>query len=233
MDFSNRSNQPELMDTELSTYEEFYTCLRELERINCWTVAYTPTLRWIKKVLNKNKQASISVLDAGSGGGDMLRRIWQRFPAFRRYLNLTGIDMNPWSKRAAQDWSAKFPIQYETVDIFNFDQSRKVDVVISGLFAHHLSNEQLVMFVRWMEQHTTMGWFINDLHRHFVPYYFIKMATHLFSKNRFIKHDAAVSVSRAFKRKDWQQILRSAEIPIENVSIKWHVPFRYCVGRLK
>ena len=27
------------------------------------------------------------------------------------------------------------------------------------------------MFIRWMEAHARRGWFIGDLHRHWLPYY--------------------------------------------------------------
>lgn len=231
MDFSKRSSQPELMDTEVVSYEQFRHCLRELETINHWTLAYGPTLRWLRRMGRNNPVSEI--LDVGSGGGDMLRRIVQRNAGYAANTKLIGIDLNPWSKKAANKWSHALPIKFETGNIFDFKPARNADVIISSLFTHHLSDEQLVEFLRWMETHATRGWFINDLHRHWLPYYFIKAATSLLSRNPLIKHDAAVSVSRAFTRVDWQRLLLQASIPVEQVRIRWHLPFRYCVERRK
>ena len=233
MDFSRRSLQEELMDTEPVTYEQFEDCLRELETINQWAFAYPPTLRWLRKILRDTQKNNLSILDIGSGGADMLRHIWKRFGKPYKDMVLTGVDINPFSKKAADIFSKDLPIHNETSDIFTFDSARQADVIISSLFTHHLSDEQLVRFLQWMEQHSTIGWFINDLHRHTIPYYVIKIATRLFSRNHLIKHDGPVSVSRAFTRTDWQRLLQMAGIPIKQTRIRWCMPFRYCVERRK
>jgi hypothetical protein len=42
-------------------------------------------------------------------------------------------------------------------------------VIVSSHFAHHLSDADLVRFLRWMEGAARLGWFVNDLHRHWLP----------------------------------------------------------------
>lgn len=221
--FSDRSQQAELMDGPVP-YDEFADCLRELETINRWTFAYGPTMRWLKR------WGSTGILwDIGSGGGDMLRRIRAMLPRWQ----LTGIDINPWAKQAAEVATPSIAtIRYQVADIFAMDDAARADVIISALFTHHLSDATVIAFLRWMEQHAISGWFINDLHRHPVPYYFIRMATGVGSRNRLIRHDAAVSVARAFTRTDWQRLLAEAGIT-QGVRIRWHFPFRYSVGRVK
>lgn len=231
MDFSQRSFQPELMDTEHVDLAQFRQCLGELETINRWTFAYRPTLRWLESIARAHPVSVI--LDVGSGGGDMLRRILQVRKGPGSETSLIGVDLNPWSKQAAEEWSKDLPIVFVTGDMFQFEPGSTVDIIISSLFAHHLDDAQLVQFLRWMESRATKGWFINDLHRHWLPYYFIKAATGLLSRNRFIKHDAAVSVSRAFTRADWQRLLNAADIPTDQVRIRWHFPFRISVARAR
>jgi hypothetical protein len=72
-DFSHRSPQRELMDEENISFDEFHECLRELEKINTLTLAYRPTLGWIRKIMARVSEP-LCILDVGSGGGDMLRR---------------------------------------------------------------------------------------------------------------------------------------------------------------
>ena len=62
-------------------FKEFDDYLRDLERINVLTLAYRPTLLWLKRALaDFPAERPISVLDVGSGGGGMLRQLrkWAR-----------------------------------------------------------------------------------------------------------------------------------------------------------
>ena len=79
-DLSRRSFDPELMDTEQVSFEEFQHCLRDLRRINLCTLAYRPTLTWLGRVVERTGRKYLRILDVGFGYGDMLREIdrWAR-----------------------------------------------------------------------------------------------------------------------------------------------------------
>src|SRR5690554_4924957 len=127
MDFRCRSTDSELMDDGAASFEEFHDCLRELEIINQLTLAYRPTLAWLKPWLHSAD--TLAILDAGSGGGDMLRRVASI--AGEAPLDLIGVDFNPWAKKSAQLSAMQFPrresgaqIRYATADIFHFEPER-------------------------------------------------------------------------------------------------------------
>lgn len=229
-DFSQRSEEKELMDEEDISFEEFHDCLVGLERINHLTLAYRPTLQWLHPWL-ENKERLV-VLDVASGGGDMLRQIAKKWPnraATEMGWDLVGVDLNPWSKKSAETRPMSSAISYKTANVFEFEPDQPIDIVISSLFTHHLTDKQIVEFVRWMHRRAHKGWFINDLHRHPIPYYFIKGATALFSRNRLIRNDAAVSVARAFTVADWQRLIKEAGLD-GHVRVQWFFPFRICVS---
>lgn len=230
-DFSKRSSEIELMDSESVSFEEFNNCLQHLEWINIFTLAYLPTYFWLKKIVAKNHyKEKISIFDIGSGGGDMLRKIWKWTSCSKIKFTLTGIDINPWSKKSAEEMTPKAaPIKFETADIFTLSEKQKPDFIISSLFTHHLDNDSLIKFIRWMDNQAICGWFINDLHRHFIPYFFIKWVTHMLPLNRLIKNDAAVSVARSFSKEDWWHIIDQAGIARSRIKIKWFFPFRYSI----
>ena len=46
-----------------------------------------------------------------------------------------------------------------------------------------------------------------------------------------VRHDGALSVRRAFVRGDWERLLQAAGVPRHAVTVRWHLPFRLCVGR--
>lgn len=238
-DFSQRSDETELMDEKNISFDEFHDCLVGLERINHLTLAYRPTLQWLRPWLDRNE--SLCILDVASGGGDMLRKIASTLAtrvASTEHVQMIGVDLNPWSKKSAElltqslathDPIAASAITFTTADIFEFAPERPIDIIISSLFTHHLTHAQIVDSLRWMDSRARKGWFINDLHRHAIPYYFIKVATAVFSRNRLIRNDAAVSVARSFTLADWQRLINEAGLN-GRVRIQWFFPFRLCLS---
>jgi SAM-dependent methyltransferase len=233
-DFSRRSLEAERMDDASVTFEAFRNCLRDLEIVNHYTLAYRPTLHWLKRTLRTVISTDhISILDVGSGGGGMLRRIANWARKNDRQVELVGVDLNPWSKRSAEQLTpSDAPIRFETSDIFTFEPGA-IDFIISSSFTHHLADSEVARFLRWMDQHAVRGWFINDLHRHPLPSFVIRHATRLLGFDRMVRYDGPVSIARAFTASDWRRLLAAAGIPPERTRIDWFFPFRYCVAGWK
>jgi SAM-dependent methyltransferase len=236
MSFRERSTAHELMDTEAVGFEEFRACLVDLARVNRLTLAYRPTLAFFGEIEARGLPTGrpLEVVDVGSGYGDMLRQVdaW----AVRRgvAVSLTGVDLNPWSRRAAVEaTSERRPIQWVTADAFAYKPPEGVDVVISSLFTHHLPDPLVVRFLSWMQATARVGWFVNDLHRHAVPYYFFRRFARLARYHRFVQHDGPVSIARAFTRPDWLRLLRAAAVDSDTVEVRWQMPFRLTVQALK
>ncbi|UEM03936.1 methyltransferase domain-containing protein [Skermanella rosea] len=233
-DLSRRSTRPELMDTEEVSFEEFQHCLRDLRRINLCTLAYRPTLTWLDRVVKRTGRRRLRILDVGFGYGDMLREIHRWAGRRGVEVELSGVDLNPWSARAAG--LATPPdagIDYRVGDLFDLPGDHRADVVISALFTHHLEDESLVRFLRWMESRAGLGWFSNDLHRHAISHAFARAMVATLPVNRLVVHDAPLSVARAFTRADWDRVIAEAGFAPGEVSVEWFTPFRYGVGRIK
>ena len=234
IDLRERSMASELMDVEPVDRATFRGCLRDLERINRWTGAYRITLRWLQEVLEAHPSKRLSVLDVGSGYGDMLRRIFAFGTAQGLQLDLIGIDLNPHAAPVARAVTPEgAPIRYLCQDVFATPRDLRPDVVISALFTHHLDDRMLVRFLRWMEERARVGWLINDLHRHRLPYSIARLAPAVLRMNRLVRHDAAVSVARSFVLADWQRLLVQADLAGVPITIARRFPFRFAVGRIK
>ena len=233
MDLSRRSRQPEWMDTETVTEADFAACLTDLATVNTVTLARPPTVAFMRSVARGLPPGSrLSILDVGFGDGDMLRRL-HRWGARRGLrLSLAGIDLNPWSAPSARAATPPhMAIDYRTGDVFDEPPS-SCDVVISSMVTHHLTDAQIVAFLGWMERTAGRGWFINDLHRHALAYHGFRALSRLAGWHRFVQHDGPLSVARSFRRPDWAALLRTAGL--DGVAqVRWRLPFRYCVGRLR
>lgn len=237
LDFTERSALTELMDTEAVGFEEFRACLADLARVNRLTLAYRPTLAFFDRIVAERRAPRtepLEVLDVGSGYGDMLRHIdaWAKRRGVE--VSLTGVDLNPWSRRAAGEATrAASNIRWVTADAFAYQPPRPIDVVVSSLFTHHLPDARVIEFIRWMEESARLGWFVNDLHRHPLPYHSFRYIAKLARFHRFVQHDGPVSIARAFAPADWRRLVARAEIDGAAVEIRKKIPFRLTVARLK
>jgi len=236
IDFTRRSTQDELMDTEEVSFEVLRGCLVDLATVNRLTMAYAPTLAFFDRVVSRGwlKERPLRVLDVGSGYGDTLRRVEAWGAKKGVPLELTGVDMNPWCTRSAREASpSSSRISWVTADAFEYAPDDPVDVIISSLFTHHLGDEALVRFLSFMHDRADLGWFVNDLHRHPLPHAFFTRWSKLANFHRFVQHDGPVSIERAFSRVDWKRLLTEAHIDPASVEIRWRFPFKLTVASFR
>jgi len=229
MNLTTRSFQPELMDGDNWTREEYVRTLRQLRLLNVLTNGYRPTLRAMEHFAART-DGGLRVLDVGFGYGDTLRQVARWGKRSGVALDLTGIDLNPVSAELAHEASADdTSVRWLTGDVFAHKPDRPYDVVINALFMHHMDDAQAVRILRWMAENSTLGFFVNDLHRHRVAYSFIRGFTRLFGFNRLIRHDAPLSVARSFRAHEWPDYAARAGLVPERLDVKWHWAFRYGV----
>jgi SAM-dependent methyltransferase len=217
------------------SYPEMRGCLRDLESVNRLTRAYHPTLHWLDHVYSvlPRQPYPIHIVDVGCGGGDMLRRIssWARernFPVI-----LTGIDLNPDAIRAAREVTVPNTVTFLAGRAQDFHPEIGIDIVLSSLLTHHLEDREIVDFLDWMESVARLGWFINDLHRHRIPYFGFRLLSLFMGWHRFVNHDGPVSILRSFREEDWQRLCRAAALPEDSYRILEYRPARLCVARVK
>ena len=202
--------------------------LDELETINTWLGGYAPVLDALARLRPRLPPGRpVSLADLGSGGGDTLRHVarWARKKAMP--MDLIGIDANPFVLEYAAAKSRDYPeITYQPFDIFSPEfQAQPYDVVTCSLFCHHFTDEELVTLLRQWQQQARVAVVINDLHRHWLAYHSIKWLTRLLGGSYLVRHDAPLSVARAFRRADLVQLL--ARAGLQNYELRWRWAFRW------
>lgn len=235
MDFRQRAQLTELMDEPCSR-DELRACLRDIGRTNRWTLGYRPVLRWLNALATSQppKPQPMRILDVGCGYGDTLREIEQWAIRHGIAVELTGLDVNPDAKAIAAEASpASSRIRWICADVFAYLPSKPPHLVISSLFTHHLDNADVIRFLQWMEEHVTLGWFINDLSRAPIPYHFFRVASKLAGLHRFVQNDGPVSIARSFVPEEWQSMCATAGLHPSAIEIRSYKPARLCVSRRK
>jgi 2-polyprenyl-3-methyl-5-hydroxy-6-metoxy-1,4-benzoquinol methylase len=233
LDFGSRSNLTELMDEPCSR-EDLRACLRDIARLNRWFLAYQPLLGWLDSLSLASGGEPVRILDVGSGYGDGLRRIERWAKARGIAVELTGLDLNRDAISIAAEASpASSHIDWVGANVFSFEPLSPFDVIVSCQFTHHLSDSDVVRFLKWMERNARVGWFISDLSRNAVPYQLLKIFAWVMGLHPFVQHDGPVSIARAFVNEDWERLCSAAGLNFNEISIEGFTPARLCVGRRK
>lgn len=232
IDLSVRSHEREWMDGEDVTEADLAACLADLATVNTVTLARPPTLRFVAEALERTPpNLVLTLVDVGYGEGDMLRAIHRLAARKGRAMRLIGLDINPRSLSAARAATPpEMGIDYRTGDAMLIPGEDAVDLVISSLVTHHMEDVEIVRFLRWMERRAQIGWFVNDLHRHALPYHGFRLLCAVTRWHRFVQHDGPLSIARSFRAGDWGGLLKQADVA-DRATLRWHFPFRYCVTR--
>ena len=230
MNFSIRSYQKELLDRDDIPFEDIRQNMQELNFINTWLGGHAITTEAFKMLCGNKKQ--ISVCEIGCGGGDNLLAIEKWCNKNGINVQLTGIDMKPECIIFAEGRTAfSSPVKWITSDYHKVSFPTKPDIIFSSLFCHHFTDEELIFQLQWMNENAQAGFFINDLQRHFLAYYSIKILSRVFSKSYLVKNDAPLSVLRGFTKNELQHLLEQAAI--KGFEVKWKWAFRWVVtGRV-
>jgi 2-polyprenyl-3-methyl-5-hydroxy-6-metoxy-1,4-benzoquinol methylase len=230
INLSRRSYTKELMDRDDIPFADMAQTLKELNIINTRLGGHAITLKGVRQLINDKEP--VTICEIGCGGGDNLFAIYKYARRKKQSVNFIGIDLNPECIAFARQQYPQLPCEWICSDyakaVFN---NKKPDIIFSSLFCHHFTDEQLVPMLRWLQQNSLKGFFINDLQRHWLAYYLIKYITKFFSKSYLVKNDACISVSRGFKKKEWENLFQQAQIP--GYTINWQWAFRYLVIRKK
>jgi len=159
-------------------------------------------------------------------GGPPLRRIadWGEQKGIE--MELKGVDILEDAIQYAQKESKSYSIEWE-VNHFKMVKDEKHDLAICSLTCHHFYADELTAFINKMNQTAEHAVIINDLHRHPIAYYGISILSRLFSKSHLVKHDSKLSVLKGFKRKEWDQLLKS--MGYKKYQIQWIWAFRHLI----
>lgn len=227
--FKNRCYKKEMLDDFIVSGKTLENNLHSFSLVNRFLGGYSTVKNALIKILEKNPQQTpkpLRIADLGCGGGDTLRFIakWAQKKSFHCYL--FGIDANP----ACIDFSIKNSQHYENIfyqnlNIFEIDfQQYNFDIIMMNTVCHHFDDEQIIQLLTLIKNQSA-AMIINDLHRHWLAYYGVKVLTYIFNCSPVEKNDGPLSVLKAFSRKELESLLKKADI--QHYQIKWRWAFRY------
>ncbi|MEZ4886926.1 MAG: methyltransferase domain-containing protein [Chitinophagales bacterium] len=239
--FKTRASEIETMDDLSMEGEELSKALDQLTVVNRFLGGYKIVINGLQKIFNQKMKKRLSasstepffgnpirIADLGCGGGDTLRAIadWnvknQQLP-----LQLHGIDANTFTIEYAKKRSPSYPaISYAQKNIFSDDCNfENFDIVICSLFLHHFTEEELLVFLTKCKNAKVKALLVNDLQRHWMPYYLFKLVCGVFGASKMTREDGLLSIRKAFTKSEFEQLIQKTGIKEYNLQWKW--AFRY------
>lgn len=207
--------------------------LRDLARVNVVTLAARPTLAFMDEVTRRQPRRGepIRLLDVGFGEGGMLRAIARWAEKRGVAMELVGIDRNPNSAPVARERTdPALPITYRVGDLIDLSDE-PWDIVVSSLVAHHMSDAERIAFLRFMDRHARLGWFVNDLHRHRFSRATYPWLARALRVDPIVVADGRLSIARSFRPAEWHEMLGAAGV--EGAQVRRVFPFRLCVAKIR
>lgn len=224
--FAERSDEAELIDGSDYELEEFILSLADLRRVNRYLGGGRAVTRHLFPLIEAMGKKQVNLLDVGTGSADIPASIvkWGRMRGIR--INFVVLDLNEIAAREARAQTAKFPeIKVVCADALNLPfADGEFDFVLASLFLHHFRNPQASLLLKSFARVSGGAFLINDLRRHPIAYYTIKLLTRIFTRNRLVRNDSAVSVLRGFTEQDITEIAAAANIKLK---IFRHFPYRF------
>jgi len=199
VNLTRRAEENEIMDDLSEPVDEFSAAYRELELINRWLGGVRAIQRFVPH------ESSQLILDIAAGACDIGDALVQRLRC-----TIVALDLNAKGLKRSRN---VLPVVGDALHLPFRDNS--FDVVMSSLFFHHLPTESCVRVLEHMWRIAKRIVIVNDLHRHAFAYFSIRALTRMFSRSRMVRHDAPVSVRRAFRPMELQEIASQAGIPAE------------------
>jgi SAM-dependent methyltransferase len=212
-----RSVTDELLDSDVGTPAEVAASLRDLRHINDWFGGTRTTTSLLRRVARRAKAQTLSVLEVGSGLGDVPFAAQRVLARHGVELRITLLDRlwshlpDTGSSRVAGD-AVRLPFK-----------NAAFDVVSSSLFAHHFEPPDLPRFVTEALRVSRQAVLINDLVRTPLHLLLVYLGLPLF-RSRITWNDAPASVRRAYTVGEMRSML--VHVPARRIDVSRHFLFR-------
>ncbi len=215
----------ELLDGPLEDPDALAGNLRDLSRVNRWLGGIDISWKAVRSLVRTT--ASPAILDVGTGAADIPVALIERARAAGQVWRFTAVDSRPEVLAAAADvdrrlWATPgLQLQVGDGRSLPFDDGA-FDVAHTSLVIHHLPPDEAVRVLVELRRLARHGVVVNDLVRGRLAWLGAWALAHGATGNRFTRHDAPLSVARAYSRDELVDLLGEAGL---GVTARFGAPF--------
>ena len=201
--------KPELLDTRQPVNRKLEASLESLRVLNKYFGAYSLVRHFMRQWLETGR--TYRMLDLATGFGDIPRMIvtWARRHGVS--VKIDAVDRQPATLEIARRASTGFPeINYIRADARNYCDSITYDVVLCSLALHHFSEIDALKVLRRACELSHDKVLVSDLERTWFTWACVQAVTTVATRDEMTRHDARISVKRAFSYKELGELATEA-----------------------
>jgi len=221
-----RSSSKEILDDPLVSCTEIRKSLNFIVNINRYLGGTRVILKYFQ---NHSTPESFTVLDLGAGAGDIDFAVAEWAKRNSKRAVITAIDVNDYCIQYAKEKFYHIDITYLKHSAFEFQTLGSFDYIMSSMFFHHLSDDEIIALLGFIKTHCRYGYCVNDLYRSKFAYLGAKILG-LLSGDHIVVNDAPLSVLRGFKENDLERYtdrlgfgdVRIERLPFFRISMSSH-----------
>ena len=223
-------NREELLDLHAGSRDEVLRSLRDIARINTFLGGTQLSINAVFKMLENSQttSASASVLDIGTGIGDIPFQLQRKAGRRNWKIQTFGLDINARHLEIAnEELPREAGVLLLQGDAFRLPFADKsLDIIHSSLFLHHFRAREIQQLLREFSRVAKIGWVMNDLERHGLPLWFFRTTWPIFARSYITRLDGTASIRRAYTLSEMRKITRD----FSGTKVERKFPFRLCIS---
>ncbi len=212
-----RIHVQEMLDVGAGSDAEVAESLADLRRINRFLGGRGVLRKLLREQVRRTGLRAFSLLDVATGSGDLPAAVRRWYPQ----AHVTALELHLRHLRLAQTPGVGLVCGNAFHAPF---ATRSFDFVAVSLFLHHWPDVEVPHLLHELARLARRALLINDLDRHWVPFYFLRWTAPLFARSPITRFDGPASVQRAFGPGELKQA--AGEAGFRHFRTRWHVPFR-------
>lgn len=214
-----RIYQEELLDAGAGGDEDVARNLADLRRINRFLGGKKVVLRAISSCLGDAQLEPVSILDVGTGSADLPMAVAESCKARGLATFVTAVDISERNLRISRERLGVCPeVNLVRADSLSLPfAARSFDFVTASLFLHHFRDDDVVRLLADFGRIAKRAVIVNDVVRHLVPYYLMRIIGPLLATSFLTRNDAPVSVLRGFTTDEMNDLARLAGLKVREM----------------
>lgn len=220
-----KENAVELLDAPEHEEPVLEQSLGQVAAVNRWLGGRRSLLAHIDELLPPTGSASL--LDAGTGSGDLPRAIVEHARRAGRTVSVRATDAHPQMVGIARRACAGWPeITVERADVLRLPYADgEFDGATLAMTLHHMEGDEPVRCIRELARVSRRAVLVSDLERSLVNWIgALALGATIWRGNRLTRHDGPLSVRRSFTARELLALAKDAGFPAARVHR--HFPYR-------
>ncbi len=197
------------MDRPQPVSPELERDLENIRQLNRWFGSYALISMFLSRWVKPGSR--LRIVDLATGSGDIPRLIAECGRKIGAELRIDALDRQSATLEIAQKLSVPYPeITFVEGNILEWRPAEPYDVVFCTLALHHFSDDDAVRVLQRCRELSHKFVLVSDLGRSWMATIGVHLLTGTVFREPMTKHDARLSIARAFSFSEMNQLAQRA-----------------------